>query len=127
MDKAIRNFYDLDAWQQSRFLAVELYKATRNFPREEVYGIVSQIRRAGVSIPTNIAEGFGRYYFKDKKRFYYQSRGSLYEVQNLLIISKDLEYLSKEKYTELFIKTQNVSRLIWGLIRSVDKNIPDKS
>jgi len=126
MDKAIRNFYDLNVWQRSRFLAVELYKVTGDFPKEEVYGIVSQIRRSGISVPTNIAEGFGRYYFKDKIRFYYQSRGSLYEVQNLLIISRDLEYLKKEKYIELFIKTQDVSRLIWGLIKSTEKNIPHK-
>lgn len=123
MNKLIRDFYDLEVWQQARQLALELYRVTRNFPREEMYGIVSQRRRAGISVPTNIAEGFGRYFFKDKIRFYYQARGSLYEVQCLLMISKDLGYLSKEKYIELFVKTQTVSRLIWGLINFIEKQI----
>lgn len=123
LNKKIRYFFDLKAWQEARFLVLKLYKVTRDFPKEELYGIVGQIRRAGISIPTNIAEGFGRYFFKDKIRFYYQARASLYEVQCLLIISKDLGYLDEKKHIELFLKTKDVSRLIWGLIRSIENNL----
>ncbi|MBU4332005.1 four helix bundle protein [Patescibacteria group bacterium] len=123
MAKIIKHFYDLDAWQKARHLSVALYKVTRDFPKDERFGMIDQIRRAAVSVASNIAEGFGRYRFKDKLRFYYQSRGSLYEVQSLLIISMDLEYLSKEKYTELFIASNDVARLTWGLIKSIQRQI----
>lgn len=122
----IKNFYDLEAWQKAKELVLELYKTTIDFPNNEIYGIISQIRRAGISIPANIAEGFGRYFYKDKIRFYYQARGSLSEIQCLLIIAKDLGYLNKDKYVELFVKSQVISRLIWGLIRSIENNIAKK-
>ena len=70
MKKEIKNFYDLDAWKQAHILVVEVYRITENFPKEELYGIVSQLRRAVSSITANIAEGFARYHFKDKIRFY---------------------------------------------------------
>lgn len=80
MNTMIKNFYDLVAWQRGYQLVLDIYKITKDFPKEEMYGIVSQLRRAASSITANIAEGFERYHFKDKTRFYYQSRGSIAEV-----------------------------------------------
>ena len=81
MEKKINNFYDLEAWKISHGLVLEIYKITKSFSKEEMYGITSQIRRAASSITANIAEGFARYHFKDKIRFYYQARASVAEVQ----------------------------------------------
>ena len=71
MEKQIRNFRDLDAWKKAHDLTIDVYKITEKFPKEELYGIISQLRRAASSVGANIAEGFARYHFKDKVRFYY--------------------------------------------------------
>ncbi|OGH89287.1 MAG: hypothetical protein A2469_01680 [Candidatus Magasanikbacteria bacterium RIFOXYC2_FULL_40_16] len=117
----INNFYDLDAWKKGHTLVIEIYKITKNFPKDELYGVVSQLRRAASSITANIAEGFARYHFKDKIRFYHQARGSAAEVQNFLLLAKDLEYISLENCREFGKKTKEVMQLINGLIRSIDK------
>ncbi|MEK7067636.1 MAG: four helix bundle protein, partial [Patescibacteria group bacterium] len=85
MASEIKNFYNLTVWKKAHELTLKIYKATRKFPKDELYGLVSQLRRAVSSIAANIAEGFERYYFKDKIRFYYQARGSAAEVQNFLL------------------------------------------
>lgn len=120
-NQQIKNFYDLEAWKVGHELVLEIYKITQSFPKEELYGIVSQLRRAASSITANIAEGFSRYYFKDKIRFYYQSRGSVSEVQNFLILSKDLDYIDLETCRRLGLKAHEVRKLINGLIRSAEK------
>ena len=104
----VNNFYDLDAWQKSHKLVLEIYKLTRNFPKEELYGVISQLRRAVSSITANIAEGFARYHFKDKIRFYHQARGSAAEVQSFLLLAKDLEYISLEKCKELMEQAKEI-------------------
>lgn len=71
MGKSIREFYDLDAWRKAHQLVLEVYKITKDFPKEEKFGITDQLRRAASSVTANIAEGFGRYHFNDKIRFYY--------------------------------------------------------
>ncbi|MCG2692898.1 four helix bundle protein [Candidatus Parcubacteria bacterium] len=119
----IKNFYQLDAWQKAKELSKDIYRVTKNFPKEEFYGITSQMRRAIVSVCSNIAEGFGRFFYKDKKRFYYQARGSIQEVQSLLILSYELQYISKDTYIDLFNKSVTVLKLINGLIASVGGNI----
>lgn len=119
--KNIKSFTDLSAWKVGHELVLQVYKATKKFPKSELFGLVSQIRRAASSITANIAEGWGRYHFADKTRFYYQSRGSNAEVQNFLILSKDLGYLSGESYLILIDKAINSFRVINGLIRSVEK------
>ena len=120
MNREIKNFYDLEAWQESHKLALKIYNLTKNFPKKELFGIVSQLRRAVSSITANIAEGFARYHFKDKIRFYYQARGSVAEVQNFLILSKDLNYISMKNCQEIGEQTNAVARLINGLIRSIE-------
>jgi len=123
MNKSIKNFYDLDAWNKGHSLVLEIYDVTKNFPREEIYGIVSQLRRAASSITANIAEGFARFHFKDKAKFYYNARGSASEVQNFLLLARDLKYVSVENCDKLNEKSSEVSRLINGLIRSIENQI----
>jgi len=118
--KNIKEFWDLEVWQKAHKLAIDLYIVTKNFPEDERYGLISQIRRAVVSITANIAEGFSRYHYKDKINFYYHSRGSASETQNLLLIAKDLKYLSKNK-ADIFIKDLNeINKMINGLVRSIE-------
>jgi len=119
----ITDFYQLDAWKESKNLTILIYSATKKFPKEERYNLIDQIQRASVSIMANIAEGFGRYHFADKIRFYYQSRGSLKEVQNFMLLAKELGYLDEVKAKLLWSKTKNIERLINGLIRSIEKQI----
>jgi len=119
----IKKFYDLDGWKRGHKLALEIYKLTKEFPKEEQYGITSQLRRAVSSITANIAEGFARYHYKDKIRFYYQARGSAAEVQNFLLLAKDLGYISLEICGRLGEETNQTIKLINGLIRSTEKQI----
>ncbi|PIR94362.1 four helix bundle protein [Candidatus Falkowbacteria bacterium CG10_big_fil_rev_8_21_14_0_10_39_11] len=91
----INEFYDLIAWKKAYSLVLNIYKITKGLPKEEVYGLISQMRRAAISITANIAEGFSRYHFKDKVRFYYQSRGSLSEVLNFVLVIRDLSYINE--------------------------------
>jgi four helix bundle protein len=92
-DNPIRSYRDLVAWQQARILVKATYVATKLFPKEETYGLTQQIRRAAVSVPSNIAEGYGRGSRKDYVRFLLTARGSLYELQTQLLLAQDLGYL----------------------------------
>lgn len=120
MGNQITSFCDLEVWKRSHLLTLEIYKITREFPKEELYGITSQIRRAASSVGANIAEGFGRYHFGDKIKFYYNARGSLSEVQNFLLLSKDLGYIEGIICNELFEKYNEVNKKINNLINSTE-------
>ena len=117
----ISNFYDLNAWKKAYELVLEIYKFTKKFPKEELYGITSQLRRAASSIGANIAEGFSRYHYNDKIRFYHNARGSVSETQNFLFLSKDLNFIDLKQFNNLFILSKEVIKLINGLIRSIEK------
>ncbi|MFC1622996.1 four helix bundle protein [Patescibacteria group bacterium] len=123
MENEIKNFYNLDAWKKSHVLCIAIYKITANFPREENYGITSQLRRATSSVGANIAEGFARFHYKDKIRFYYHARGSAAESQNFLLLAKDLGYINIKDCEKLGKDLNEVSKLINGLIRSIENNI----
>ncbi len=114
----ITKFTDLIAWQEGHKLVLEIYRETKNFPKEELYGLRSQMCRAAVSITSNIAEGFGRKSSKDKNSFYINALTSLMELQNQLIISKDVEYIKKESFKKIAEQTVIVHKLIKGLIKS---------
>jgi len=118
---------DLKAWNKSREFVSLIYRLTKDFPLEEKYNIVSQTRRAACSIAANIAEGFGRYHFKESKRFYSNARGSLYEVKSFLYISYDSEYIDKESLDYMLNKTLIITKLINGLIRATNKYSRDYS
>lgn len=119
-NKNIKEFYDLDIWRRAHSLVIDLYAISKKFPEDEKYGLVSQMRRAAVSITANIAEGFSRYHYKDKINFYYHSRGSVNETQNLLLIAKDLKYLSQNKADILVRDLNEINKMINGLIRSIE-------
>lgn len=121
MGNVINGFCDLNAWKESYDLNLKIYKITDNFPVEERFGIISQIRRASSSIMANISEGFYRFYFKDKIRFYYQARGSAGEVQNFILLAKGLKMIDASKSDELLMRCNDIIKLINGLIRSIKK------
>lgn len=120
-EKEIKTFEDLETWQIAHKLILEIYRATKKFPKDELYGIVSQLRRAALSITSNIAEGFSRYHYNDKIRFYYNARGSASEVRNCLILSRDMDYLAEEECQNLLTGMEKVLKLINGLIRSIEE------
>ena len=111
------NYRNLEVWQTARFLARDIYRATRIFPRDERFGIVPQMRRAAVSILCNIAEGAGRWSASDQKNFYVIARGSALELESQLVIAEDVEYMSPEAAAELTNRTCEVARMLNGLIR----------
>lgn len=121
-DNPIQSFQDLTVWQKAHELVIFVYKTSNEYPESEKYNMVSQLQRAAVSITANISEGFARYHYKDKAKFYYNARGSLAEVENLLILSRDLDYLSKSDCDNLLVRVEEVGKLINGLIRSTIQN-----
>lgn len=123
MDGKIKNFYELDAWKISHQLVLDIYKITEEFPRSETFGLTSQLRRASSSITANIAEGFERYHFKDKIKFYYQARGSAAEVQNFLILSRDLGFITKDDCKNIGQRAKQVMQILNGLIRATGENM----
>jgi four helix bundle protein len=118
----ICNFTDLLAWQKNQNLVLRIYKITKKFPKTEIFGLTSQIRRSASSITANIAEGYGRFHYRDKMRFYYQARGSNTETQNHLILARDLNYLDKKEFEELVDLAKEGYKLLCGLIKSTEIN-----
>lgn len=123
--RKIKSFTDLDAWKEGHKLVLMIYQATGNFPRTEIFGITSQIRRAIISVTSNIAEGFSRRTFKEKIRFYSMALGSLTEVQSQLLIARDVEYLKEDKFNKIADQTIKVAKIINGLIKSSKVQIPN--
>lgn len=121
----IREFTDLITWKQAHVLVLEIYSVTIHFPSSERFGITQQMRRSAVSITSNIAEGFGRFSYKEKVRFYYISSGSLSELQNQLIIARDLHYLESNIYIDLEKKMNSVYKLLRGLIERSKQYVND--
>lgn len=113
------SFKDLRVWQEAMALTVEIYKCTGDFPKHEVYGLTQQIRRAAVSVPSNIAEGKGHYSDKEFVRFLFHARGSLQEVQTQLLIAEQLQYLSEQDARRLTGMAEGVGRALSGLIASL--------
>lgn len=118
----IKSFTDLNAWKHGHKLVLEIYLITKKFPREEVFGLTSQIRRCSVSITSNIAEGFSRKSYKEKLNFYSIALGSTTELQNQILIAKDVGYITKEKFDKIAELSITVHKIINGLIK-YSKNI----
>lgn len=121
----IKSFTDLNAWKESHQLVITIYQSTKGFPKEEQFGLTSQIRRCAVSITSNLAEGFSRFSNKEKTQFYFISLGSTTELQNQLLIARDVGFLPKTDFDQLAEKTIVVHKLIYGLIKSTKKRIHD--
>lgn len=118
----ITSFTDLQAWREAHQLALMVYQLTDKFPDKEIYSLTSQLRRAVISITSNIAEGFSRQGKKEKIQFYYTAKGSLTEIQSQIIPARDLGYIKQEDFKYLADKTVIVSKLIFGLIKSIRNN-----
>ncbi|OGH35813.1 MAG: hypothetical protein A3B38_03150 [Candidatus Levybacteria bacterium RIFCSPLOWO2_01_FULL_36_13] len=121
----IKSFTQLNAWIKTHELVLDIYEITKSFPKEEQFGLTNQVRRAVVSITSNIAEGFSRNSYKEKVQFYSTALGSLTEVQNQLLIARDLKYINTGKFKTLADKTIVVSKLLNGLIKKSKTIIRD--
>ncbi len=114
---------DLEVWKKAHSLVKEIYKNTISFPREELYGLTSQIRRAVVSVPTNIVEGFSKNSTKEYIQLLFIARGSLEEVRYLLLLSKELEFVSKVMFDNIEGRCEKVSKMLNALINSLRNKI----
>lgn len=112
-----RRFEDLEVWKKSHELVLKIYNITKDYPSEEKFSLVPQMRRSAVSIPANIAEGFKKRSLKDKSNFYNIAQGSLEELRYYLILSKDLGYY--EDTNELHELIETIGKMLYGLIRSI--------
>lgn len=116
--RKISSFTDLRVWKSGHRFVVDIYGVTKSFSKEEMFGLTSQIRRAAVSFTSNIAEGFSRFSKKEKIQFYFISLGSLTELQNQLLIARDIEYIDKGVFDKLAQDTVSLSKMINGLIKT---------
>lgn len=116
--KKIRSFTELNTWKEAHKLVLLIYKTTDKFPVKETYSLIDQMRRCAISITSNIAEGFSRQGKKEKLQFYYISKGSLTELQNQLLVAKDIGYLAKNEFDIIAQQTIVVHKLLNGLIKS---------
>ena len=114
--RSTSTFQDLRVWQDAMNLAEQIYRTTCDFPKHELYGLVSQMRRAAVSVPSNIAEGKGRHSDPDFVRFLLHARGSLLELQTHLLLAGRLQYLSQECTTDLSFKCEAIGHSLNALI-----------
>ena len=119
----IFSFEKLIAWQKGRELAILIYKTTKNFPKDEIFGLTSQMRRCSISIASNLAEGSGRSSMKDKARFSEIAYSSSLELLNQVILSHDFEYVDENQYIQIREKITEVNMLIDGLHKSQISNI----
>ncbi len=111
-----KEYTDLEVWQENRKLANQIYNLSKAFPKEEQFGLTNQIRRAAVSVPSNIAEGCGRQSSKDTVNFLHISRGSLYELETQCFIALDQQYITKEEFESVYNSIQSCKRLLNGFI-----------
>ena len=117
------SYRDLIVWQKAMALVTDVYRATDSFPAREIYGLTNQVRRAAVGVPSDIAEGKGRISKKEYVQMLARARGSIYEVQTQLEISKNLEFLPLESFLDLESKAAEVGRLLNGLIKRLRQDI----
>ena len=117
-ENKIRKFTDLYAWQEGHKLVLMVYKNTEKFPNKERYGITDQMRRAAVSLTSNIAEGFSRRTSKEKNRFYCIAQASLVELQNQFIISRDVNYLTESDFKIIADQSVTTNKLLSGLLKA---------
>lgn len=118
-----KTYKELDVWVKSRALVKEIYILTKDFPKDEMYGLTSQMRRSAVSVPSNIAEGIGRQYKKESIQFFHIARGSLYELETQLYIAADLNYLQLSNLSELILQLEECRKLLGGLIKYFENNL----
>ena len=114
----MREHHNLILWQKSKLLALNVYDITKKIPRDEIFSLTQQMKRAAISIPANVSEGIGRNTFKDTIQFLYISRGSLFELETLIQIALDLKFTNKDVTEKILIDIEELSKILNGLIRS---------
>jgi four helix bundle protein len=119
----VTNYKNLDAWKKSMELVKEIYSLLRNYPKEEMYALISQTKRAAISIPCNIAEGVGRNHKKDTIQFLHIARGSLYEVETLLNIAVMLAILPEDRFIEISKLSDECLKILNGFINYFEKRL----
>jgi four helix bundle protein len=115
----LKNYKDLKVWQKAYQLCITIYKITKHFPKEEQYGLTSQIRRSAVSVPSNIAEGYGRKTTQEYMQSLYIAYGSHCELETQIMLSKDLGYIKSDDFQELQQNIGDVERMLKALIKSL--------
>lgn len=115
-----KNYTELDVWIKSRYLVNHIFELTKKFPKEELYGLVSQMRRCALSVPSNIAEGCGRNHTKDSTQFFYTSRGSLYELETQAYLAFDQKYISEDEFDSVLKAIIDCKKLLNGFINYYD-------
>lgn len=115
----IKTYRDLIVWQKAMKLVTDIYTATKSFPPDELYALTNQVRRSAVSIPSNIAEGYGRNATGEYKRFLQIAVGSLFELQTQIEIAVNLEYLAAEQFNSLFAAAKEIELMLIALIRKI--------
>lgn len=118
----VKSFEDLEVWQIGRDLVTKVYMLTVSLPQSETFGLTAQIKRAALSVPANTAEGFGRYHYMDKAKFYLNARGSLYELKSHLLVAQDLKYLNQSPaVSDILTIIDNLSVKLNNLIATTRK------
>jgi four helix bundle protein len=117
MDSNYKKYTELEVWAEARKLVTNIYSLTKSFPKEEQFGLIIQMRRCVVSIPSNIAEGCGRNHKKESLQFFYIARGSVFELETQLYLSNDLHFLNKDELTQNLNQLELVRKLLHGFIR----------
>jgi four helix bundle protein len=118
----VKSFENLEVWQIGRNLVTKVYMLAVSLPQSETFGLIAQIKRAALSVPANIAEGFGRYHYMDKAKFYLNARGSLYELKSHLLVAQDLEYLGQSQaVSDILTMIDNLSVKLNNLIATTRK------
>ncbi|MBA7611146.1 hypothetical protein ES703_18365 [subsurface metagenome] len=115
----IRTYRDLDIWNVGIEVVKDIYKLTEKLPKQKMYGLVSQMRRSAVPIPSNVAEGFRRYHNKEYKQFLYTSLGSCAELETQITIARELKYIQEDKEMRLLEKLDHICRMISNLIKKL--------
>jgi four helix bundle protein len=123
----VRDFKDLITWKLARELRIQIYVLVRKFPGEELYALNSQLRRAAQSIGANIAEGFGRYSYRENIQFCRQARGSVFEVRDHLMTALDAGFISNDEYTEANALAQRMAQTLNGYIRATNKRLTNSA
>lgn len=117
----IKDIKELKVWQKGMEIVKDIYKATSTFPKEELYGLSAQMRRAAVSVPSNIAEGFKRHHGKEFKQFLYIAMGSTSELETQLIIAKELGFIGTNEFESITEKIDHLSKMLSSLIKKVSE------
>ncbi len=120
MTEKIRDFRDLNVWKKGIEIVKDVYKMTEQLPKQEFYGLVSQMQRSAVSIPSNIAEGFNRFHNKEYKQFLYIALGSCAELETQVEVALELKYISNEKKKDILAKIDYESRMLTNLVKKID-------